>query len=178
MCEAARSVKSAPAHTSEILSRVNIFSQDQYSVRPEPSIGPFICDESIKLSPDELKILSRGPKFMVREELSSDEFDLEVEKMVAKQKFNDAFKSEDDLSSATTMQDTAQYIRTNADGQTKPVTSNQKLGEHDFNVKWAEYSGEMVYNEVDKVVDLGNLRASAYKYNKEIFVPENKIPVV
>ena len=30
-----------------------------------------------------------------------------------------------------------------------------------------------VYNEIDKCINMGNLRASNYKYNKEIFVPQS-----
>ena len=55
-------------------------------MKPAQPCDPFICDPSIVFSPDELKILARGPKFMVREDLSSQDFEVELEKMVAKKK--------------------------------------------------------------------------------------------
>ena len=50
---------------------------------------PMVYDNSIQLSEDELKILSKGPKFAVRERLLEENFKLELEKAVCKQKFND-----------------------------------------------------------------------------------------
>ena len=50
---------------------------------------PMVYDESIILSEDELSVLSKGPKFSVRQDLNEDDFKLELEKMICKQKFND-----------------------------------------------------------------------------------------
>ena len=171
--ELEKSVKVAPQHTSEILAGVSLFSQDQRSIQPEAPLPPFICDESIKLSPNELKILSRGPKYMVREELSSDEFNLEVEKMVVKQNINEAFKEEDDLSNSPAMVETAAlYSQTNGEDQTIPaIQKTAELGEHNIHYKFEEMAGQLVYNDIDKTLNLGNLRATNYKYNKESFLP-------
>ena len=57
--------KEIPVESSEFLKGVNIFSPD-VDVKPQDPLGPFICDPSIKLNADELNILSRGPKFMIR----------------------------------------------------------------------------------------------------------------
>ena len=40
----------APYETRDLLSNVNIFSEDQKKVVPEAPLFPFICDTSIKLS--------------------------------------------------------------------------------------------------------------------------------
>ena len=89
---------SAPDGTENLLSNVNVFTDDQKNMVPMPPEPPFICHESIKLSENEVKILSRGPKFMVRDELDSESFDVELEKMVSKKKFNRKFVEEDDIS--------------------------------------------------------------------------------
>ena len=86
-----RELKSAPPETSEILSSVNIFSEMQNSVIPEESLGPFICDPAIKLSENELKILARGPKFMVRDEINQEDFEVELERSIAKEKYDSMF---------------------------------------------------------------------------------------
>ena len=85
-----RSLMKAPENTSEILSGVNIFQKDQ-KILPEEPLGPMVCDPNIALSENEKKLLSRGPKYMVRKELSLEDFTVEMEKMVAKQKFDNAF---------------------------------------------------------------------------------------
>ena len=91
-----KSVKNAPENTSELLSGVNIFQND-LEILPQVPLGPMICDEKIDLNKNELRLLSRGPKFMVRDELALEDFKVEMEKMVAKQKYENAF-NEDNLS--------------------------------------------------------------------------------
>ena len=61
-------MRQAPTETSEFLAGVNIFTSDQLNVKPEPPTKHFICDQSIKFTGQELKLLARGPKFMVRED--------------------------------------------------------------------------------------------------------------
>ena len=48
-----------------------------------------IYDPSISLSKDEISFLLLGPKFSVRQNLNLENFKVELEKMVAKAKFNE-----------------------------------------------------------------------------------------
>ena len=57
-----------------------MFSSAQDKIKAEPATQPFICDSSIKFNKCEAKLLARGPKFMVREELKQEDFELELEK--------------------------------------------------------------------------------------------------
>ena len=82
--EVEKSLRQAPPLTGDILSGVNLFN-DAEAVKPEEANPPFICNKSLEFSDDELKLLARGPKFMLRSELSKEDFDIEVEKMVAKE---------------------------------------------------------------------------------------------
>ena len=84
--ELEKSLREAPAHTGEILAGVNLFSEVQGDLSPEEPLGPFICDKNLVFSKNELKLLSRGPKFMVRSDLSVEDFDVELEKMVVKKR--------------------------------------------------------------------------------------------
>ena len=157
------------------ISPLNVFSADQMSVKPEAPLKPFICDESIVLSENELKILARGPNFMIREELDEENFSIELEKAIAKVKFNSRFK-EDDCSEKETVQSPA-GLQLHASNQlNSEVTSNSSL-----NVKdqlWEENSGRMVYNLKTKSLDFGNMRACSYKYNREICMPDADSPDV
>ena len=90
-----RVVREAPSETSEYLAAVNVFSPMQTSMEQEASTLPFICDPSIQLDENELKLLARGPKYMVRDDLSADDFEIELEKMIAKKKLNSAFNEEE-----------------------------------------------------------------------------------
>ena len=186
--ELKKTTKEAPAETLELLSGVKGFSDAQDCVlMPEPPLGPFICDKSIKLSENELLLLSRGPKFMVLEDLSAEEFEIDVEKMVAKKKYNDAFKDvEEDLSVHQPGIQTPDQprnrtpdrnIQTNASCQSKAefqvsgLDRNNSNIDKDFNVRWLEASSKMPFDELNKAIDLGNLPASRYKHNKEICLP-------
>ena len=88
--------KCAPFGTESLLSDVNVFSEIQSEIEPAPPEEPFICHKDINLTENEIKILSRGPNFMVRDELDREMFCVNLEKMVTKKKFNSAFEEKED----------------------------------------------------------------------------------
>ena len=170
---AADKIRESPPHTQEILSGVNLFSSVQKDLKKEDPLGPFICDPKIQLTNNELLLLSRGPKYMVREDLSEDVFDIEIEKMIAKQKYNDGFM-EEDLSECTSQEQPPAHCDKSIASCHSPseskVSGNDKFK---FMQRWDEASGSMIFNELSGTLDLGNLKATNYKYNKEIFPPKN-----
>ena len=94
--EACVVTKQAPEAASEILNGVNVFNVDWDELGNEPPEGPMVCDPSLSFDRDELSILARGPKFMVRGELVQEDFNVELEKMVFKQKYAEVSQSKDD----------------------------------------------------------------------------------
>ena len=178
-----KSLKAVPPETSEFLSGVNLFSSE-HPLEPAEPLGPFICHESIKLSNDELMILSRGPKFMIREDLSLEDHKVDVEKMVVKKKFDRCFEDmEDDSPTNPTNSAAVQLPPKQLADQVfgaKNVGDEVKLSKNDKNDKlendWEENCGSMPYNFRSKTLDLGNLRATSYKYNKDICLPSNESP--
>ena len=136
--------------------------------------GLFICHESLKFDKDELSLLSRGPKFMVRDDLSSTDFNVELEKMIAKQNM-DYNMSKDDCSdgSNTSLYKNTASITKATNNLMKPDATHTnsedtvKQGEHDFDMLWEENSGGMVYNAKSKTLDLGNLAATKYNITKK-----------
>ena len=75
-----------PASIDQFKSLKVFGPQQEFDFVPEP---PMIYDESISLSENERLILSKGPKFAVRQQLMAETFKVEVEKMICKQKFNE-----------------------------------------------------------------------------------------
>ena len=162
-----------------LMESVNIFSSD-HEILPQPPLGPFMCTKNIKLSADELKLLSRGPKFMIREDLSRENHQVDVEKMIVKQKYENCFSEKEDDS-----QNELQHQ--NKQPQTKPTATNEvflapsnrvKSDVNDFECKWEEKCGEMLYNNQTKTLDMGNMRATNYKYNKYVGLPPNESPEI
>ena len=93
-----REIKSAPESTREYLSNVNVFSKGQNKLKPLDPETPFICSKDICLNENELKLLARGPNFLICDELDAETFDIEVEKAIVKEKYNSMFNSKDDCS--------------------------------------------------------------------------------
>ena len=182
--ELVKSFEKAPPHTEEILSGVNVFCENN-SMVPQDPLGPFICDESLVFSDCELKLLAKGPKFMIRSEPTSEEFEVEIEKMVVKKKLDTAFNTEEDLSVQSLSEPSepavlpaqtksAENGRSPADLKSGTINGNKcsdRVG--DVNLKWEENVGKMVFNMQSNSLDLGNLQATAYKHNKQIFLPQD-----
>ena len=57
--------------------------------KPTRSMGPFICEVNIKLFEDEIKILSKQPKFSVREDITEIGVLAEIERMLSKHRMNE-----------------------------------------------------------------------------------------
>ena len=53
-----------------------------------------------------------------------------------------------------------------------------KIRNNDFEVKWEEKSREMIYNNHTKVLNVGNMCATNYKYDKYVGLPLNKSPEI
>ena len=68
----------------DILSKVNIF---KHKIEAKPPLGPLICHPDITVSDSELALLNRGPKYMVRDKITLDTVNLEVEKGIIKHKY-------------------------------------------------------------------------------------------
>ena len=165
-----KKLRNAPTGTEELLSGVNVFTDMQNSIVPEPPLLPFMCKD-IDLSPDEIKLLSRGPNFMVREKLDSDVFEVNLEKMVAKCKYDRIFNDKDDctIDSAANLQE-SEYPGTAV--QTTSIQNGSGIIQSkscNIDQIWDENAGKMIFNLKSNTLDLGNLQAPRYKHNKIIF---------
>lgn len=82
-----------PPDVNELLSGVNVFKEQ---LSPEPPRGPMICSKSIKLNKDELAFLAKGPRYMLRNGFSKEDFLIEIEKAITKQKIGELSQQETD----------------------------------------------------------------------------------
>ena len=57
-------------------------------IPPEPPALPMVADKNITLSKSELKILSKSPKFALRNVISQEAYMAEIEKGLFKEKYN------------------------------------------------------------------------------------------
>ena len=68
---------------------LHVFRDPKDFPKKNKPLGPFICDAKIKLSEDELKILSKQPKFSIMGDKKRTDMLLESEKMLGKHRFKD-----------------------------------------------------------------------------------------
>ena len=107
-----------------------------------------ICSPNISLSKDELSFLRKGPRFMLRQEVEEKDFRVELEKMTMKEKFNDS-ENESENSS---------------------VLSDDSISEE---AEKEAARSAMVYLKSEKSLDLGKIKATDYKFNKRVLLPED-----
>ena len=141
-----------PPDTWDIARGVNIFCND---LVPEACAEPMVCAEDITLSNDELEFLRKGPRYMMRQNVSENDFVVELEKMVIKDKY-DACESGRGTDSMTPEGN---------DSVASDVDGLSALAE-EISVR----SG-MIYSRKEKVLDMGKMKATSYKFNKYVHLP-------
>ena len=127
---------------------------------------PMIYDDSIVLSEDELAILAKGPKFAVRQKLMKENFKLELEKMVCKQKFGEPQDSE--LNPSLFLEKSSsidQSSRGTTAGDCKPNSLHN-------GVSWEEKRSQLVYDFETKNLNPNRLKATDYRFNKTTNLPK------
>ena len=140
-----------PDDVWEYVKDIDVFKKD---VKPEKPADPMVCSQQIKLSRCERAFLMKGPKFMVRDELDTNEFLVDLQKMIIKEKYDKAGKEDDEE---------------NEEGNHQKSRLEEK---EDLTTRIVEAKACLVYDKEDFSLDLGRMRATDYKYNKLIHLPK------
>ena len=132
---------------------------DQFPER-RPRIGPFICDPGIKLSREELTLLSKQPKFSVRQNIKDLERLLETGRMLIKHRINENNnrKKEERKKGLETTRREDIRPENNSEGERQKLISSL----------WDENKDRFIFNPVDKVININ--RATDYPLNKPIIL--------
>ena len=150
----------------EDFCQLSIFGDQSDLPKPLPPKGPFVCNKKICLNKNELKILSKDPKFSVRGKLNRQKHLTEVERMTSKHRYNASSQRKNALKEKTA-------ARNN--------TLLQDLGEVDFaeidridNLynMFQDIKGGHIYDPVERNIDFNSRRASHYKHNKNVCLPQ------
>ena len=140
--------KDIPERAWDILKGVNLFQNT--NITPEPSADPMVCSPDISLSKAELAFLKKGPRYMLRQEMDVVDFKTELEKMSVKEKL------------------TALNSDKTAEGS---LVSDCSLSEE---AAREEAKSAMIYIKSEKVLDLGRMKATDYKFNKHVYLPKEE----
>ena len=79
---------SIPPDPLKEYASLSIFGDSKDLPTAKASLGPFICDPNLKLTTEEFEILSKDPKFCLAYEPTDVEFQTEVERMLAKERYD------------------------------------------------------------------------------------------
>ena len=151
--------KGIPREVWEILKDVELFNTD---LDPQPPADPMICDANLKLSTEEMDFLRRGPRFMLRQQTNLTDFQIELEKMIAKEKFGASEKDEEEV------------LDSDSDsglGSGESDTDDSNSGDLEYLSEKIAAEAAMVYLKKEKRFDLTRLKATNYKFNKFVHLP-------
>jgi len=139
-----------PQDVQDLIGGVNIFTT---TIEPERSADPMVFDKTIKLSKSELAFLRKGPKFMMRQTVSEGNFCTEIGKMIVKEK-----NEEMNWSDMNTSTDSKQ---SSTPPDTMSAAEKQIIAE-----------AGMTYDKETRVIDMGRFKATNYKFNRYVHLPE------
>ena len=135
-----------------------IFKTPKDLPEKEPSLGPYVCDPSIKLSEEEIMILNKDPKFSLMEDINDVDFRIELEKMLYKHRINENGKK-----------------RINKSQKDKIKTfHSEKDNDKDLDkwALWKDCKHRYIYDPFKKDINFNWRRVTDYKMNKRIMLPK------
>ena len=147
----------------DIYSDLSVFNgPDGLPKRQEP-LGPFICDKSIILSPEEILILKKSPKFSIMSEVDEKDYKIETEKMLCKHRYS--FKKE--------KKKLYDHIETlEGKDMNKNLKKRKQDRKEEISKIWTDTKDRYVYNPVNRSVSFLKRKPTDYKLNKYTHLPK------
>ena len=149
-------------------SSLTIFEPSTSFPEREKSLGPYICDPNIALSQEEREILSKQPKFSVREEIKEIEVLAETERMLVKHRLNENStkmkKKQKNKLHGLLFQTQQQEIKK---GMEKEKEREKRISE-----VWKDNESRFIYNPLKGNIDFNSARPTDYTINKHMYLPK------
>ena len=127
-------------------AQLPVFGTPQDLPKAQTPTGPYLCDNKIKLSKQELLILSKDPKYSLLEEIDERNFKLELERMVAKNRFNEyncgTSTSSESILHLGVMESDNVVPRPDSNGKSEAEGSNNYSTRVDSKSKWDMWQKE------------------------------------
>ena len=145
-------------------SGLSVFGLPSNLPARQASLGPFICDNSIRLTEGERKVLSRDPKYSLMTDCSSEDFDTESERSLAKHRYGTAVKNEREKKEKKRISDATKTPQ-------KGNSETEKNREDTLKHIWEESKHRHIFDPFTKVVDFSNRRPTDYEMNTRVKLP-------
>ena len=166
-----------PANMKEY-NNLPIFRTARDMPLPQKPVGPFICSKDIKLSDNEIKLLSKDPKYSVIKQSSRMEFLLELERMLSKHRYRRKKKDTEKRGVEKIKTVVNEGLRNlldqmKTDGKTDEELSTGKENRlSDMKRIWNECKGKYIFNPLKNEIDFNERRATDYKLNRNVILPK------
>ena len=151
-----------PRHLGEY-STLSIFGACEDLKKPDRPLGPYITDTSIKLTRGEVKLLSKDPKFSLKYDPDPMTTSIEIERMNSKARFELGSKNKNYKKPRITT------------GEGKPIEWEENLKESTGDPLldlFRQCEGKFVFNPLEKSIDFTRRKATDYKLNRNIILPQ------
>ena len=141
---------------------LSIFGGPRCIPKAVSTLGPFVCDKQIKLSNEELLILSKDPKFSLAFEPTETKFLTELERMASKQRYNTNQRNSKKKNSVVS----SMRLDSIPERGIPDVNKFTKLNE-----VFRENQNRFIFNPIDNRINFNKRRATDYKLNKSVKLP-------
>ena len=138
-------------------SELSIFRGPNHLPKPEPALGPFICDRNLQLSNDELLILSKTPKFSVRGEVSKRDMLIEIERMLSKHRYCRGRIVKRKLNGKKVEKKPPETILLETGNRLDTLANI-----------WVQNKDRLIYNELEGTINFTSRRLTDYRHNKSV----------
>ena len=137
-----------------------IFGTPDMLPKKQDPVGPFICDDNIKLDANETLFLCRDPKYSLILECEDNEMSVETERMLCKHRLNEhsTRQRHEKLSRVETI--------------CKDVGADVNVKKIDYDEVWKQEKHRYIYDPFCKEINFNDRRPTDYKLNKRTKLPK------
>ena len=163
-------------------STLTIFGSPEDLPKPTEPKGPFICDNKIKLTKFQRRLLSREPKYSLVKEPSEMQFKTEIERMNTKHRWNEQAHEKKKQNSALEkiVSNEGRILGTYT--EYTPLSTNTKYTPLGTRVKddrlqrlfdkFEDAKERFTFNPLEKTLNFNKKRVTDYKLNKHVKLPK------
>ena len=135
-----------------------IFGTPDMLPKKQDPVGPFICDDNIKLDSNETLLLCRDPKYSLMTECEDTEMSVEIERMLCKHRLNEHSTKQ----------------RKEKLSKVETICKDVEMGEKkiDYDEIWKQERHRYIYDPFCKEINFNDRRPTDYKMNKRTKLPK------
>ena len=159
-----------PRYLGEFAS-LSVFGTAGDLPKPNKPLGPFICCRSIKLNRGEHDLLSKDPKFSLKQEPTELSFSTEIERMNSKHRYGASSKKTEMNIQTMGMTSIKDQDKPYHDDRTDTLKKAHDGRTDTLQKIFEENEQRFTFNPIEKTVKFTHKRPTDYKLNRHVKLP-------